>query len=203
MHTTTFFSGFMSTASRGLALQCSSLSVTSESAHLAAIALRLQHVYPPHNKLLVLKVADFDVKASLSNKSEQKLRSLNSRWLAASYCYTRPKFEAHYYSHVEPCFPSWTLWASLLSSTVKLLRSCHWCPTCNTPGLFWLCWDATNGPRLPVHVRCLICMILAFFADSAQTCSRTRIIADCYDPSPTACLTMHSKPCHNVLICIV
>ncbi len=30
-----------------------------------------------YNKLLVLIVADFDVKASLSNKSEQKLRSLN------------------------------------------------------------------------------------------------------------------------------
>ena len=48
-----------------------------QSAHLAATALRLQHGQPSHNKLLVLKVADFDVKASLSNKSEQKLRSLN------------------------------------------------------------------------------------------------------------------------------
>ncbi len=44
------------------------LCVTCESTHLDAIALRL------HNKLLVLIVADFD---SLSNKSEQKLRSLN------------------------------------------------------------------------------------------------------------------------------
>ncbi len=41
----------------------------SESAYLAAIALRLQNGYPSHNKLLVLKVTDFDVKASLSNKS--------------------------------------------------------------------------------------------------------------------------------------
>ncbi len=41
-----------------------------QPAHLAAIALRLQH---GHNKLLLLKVADCDVKASLSNKSEQKL----------------------------------------------------------------------------------------------------------------------------------
>ncbi len=91
---------------------------------------------------------------------------------------------------------------------MKLLRSCQ-------PGVLLVTFQAssgilyTNGPRLPVHVRCLICIILAFFfADSVQTCSRTRIIADCYDPSPTiiadcydpsptACLTM---PCHSVLI---
>ncbi len=48
--------------------------MTSESAHLDAIALRLQHGCL-HNKLLI--VVDFDVKASLSNKSEQKLRNLN------------------------------------------------------------------------------------------------------------------------------
>ncbi len=44
-------------------LHFSALVCLSESAHLAAIAL------PPHNKLLLLKVADFDPKASLSNKS--------------------------------------------------------------------------------------------------------------------------------------
>ena len=38
-----------------------------------------------------------------------------------------------------------------------------WCPTCNTLGLFRLYWDASNGPGLPVHVRCLICP--ALFAD--------------------------------------
>ncbi len=45
------------------------LFVMCESTHLHAMALRLQHGQPSHNKLLVLKVADFDVKASLSNKS--------------------------------------------------------------------------------------------------------------------------------------
>ncbi len=49
------------------------LFVTGESAHLGAMALRLQ---PSHNKLLVLIVADFDVTPSLSNENEQKLRSL-------------------------------------------------------------------------------------------------------------------------------
>ncbi len=49
------------------------LSVISEFPHLAAMALRLQ---PQQNKLLVLKVADVNLKASLSNKSYQKLRSL-------------------------------------------------------------------------------------------------------------------------------
>ncbi len=46
------------------------LSVTSESADLDAIA--------PHNKLLVLIVADFDIKASLSNKSQETLNF--TRW---------------------------------------------------------------------------------------------------------------------------
>ncbi len=41
------------------------LSVYSESAHLAAIVLRFQH------RSTVFKVADFDVKASLLNKSKQ------------------------------------------------------------------------------------------------------------------------------------
>ena len=52
----------------------------SESAHLAAIALRLQHEQPSHNKL---KVVDFDVKASLSNKSTCTL---------AGYSYMQPLF---------------------------------------------------------------------------------------------------------------
>ncbi len=58
----------------------------SEPAHLDAIA----------HKLLV--VPDFDVKASLSNKSEQKLKLTLVGWLAT---YMRPLFEALYYSHVE------------------------------------------------------------------------------------------------------
>ncbi len=63
------------------------LCVTCESTHLDAIALRLQ---PPNNKLLVLNVADFDVTASLSYKSEQKLSSLNL------HVGTRPLFEVPY-----------------------------------------------------------------------------------------------------------
>ncbi len=53
--------------------------MTHESAHLAAMAL------PSHNKLLVLIVTDFDVKPSLSNKNEQKLKKLVSEsaaWIA-------------------------------------------------------------------------------------------------------------------------
>ncbi len=49
--------------------------VYSESAHLDAIALCLY--YGQDNKVVVLNLADFEVKASLSNKSEQRLRSLN------------------------------------------------------------------------------------------------------------------------------
>ncbi len=48
---------------------CVCLSVISESPHLAAMALRLQHGQSSHNTLLVLIVPDFYVKASLSNKS--------------------------------------------------------------------------------------------------------------------------------------
>ncbi len=76
-----------------------------------------------------------------------------------------------------------------VGSTVRLLQSHVACQPgvlfVTLPGLCWLCWDPTNGPRLPVHVRCIIRMILAFFADSAMI----------YDPSPTARLTM---PCHSV-----
>ncbi len=67
---------------------------------------------------------------------------------------------------------SWPIWKETLHGllcfwlyTVRLLRSHAACQpgvlsTCNTPGLFKLCWDATNGPKLPVHVRCHICSLL-------------------------------------------
>ncbi len=104
-----FQTKFLMTISR---LVCLSVPfIISEPAHLDAIALRLQHGQPPDNKLLVLIVPDFDVKASLSNKSEQNQK------LAS---YTRPLFEALYYSHME----SWeeTLGFSA-GSTVRLLQS--------------------------------------------------------------------------------
>ena len=85
----------------------------------------------------------------------------------AGYTYTRPLCEEFYYSHVEVLFAFMKWWLYCETTPVPRCMSA-WCPTCNTPGLFWLCWDPTNGPRLPVHVRCLICMILAFFADSAM-----------------------------------
>ncbi len=82
----------------------------SEPAHLDAIALRLQH----GQQVISFNRARFDVKASLSNKSEQKLRSLNSRWLAS---YLRPLFEALYYSYVDlfAFMGRDSAWASLLA----------------------------------------------------------------------------------------
>ncbi len=44
--------------------------LVTRSAYLDVLALRLQ---PPHNKLVLLIVAAFGVKASLSNKSEQNV----------------------------------------------------------------------------------------------------------------------------------
>ncbi len=51
-------------------------------------------------------------------------------------------------------------------STVRLLQYGLQSHAACQPGvlLVTLFWDPTNGPRLPVHV----CMILAFFADSAM-----------------------------------
>ena len=90
MHSWYYCITLLSTATgRGLALQCSSLSVSDFSvclpgchsgAFTAWIAFTQQ-----------LKVTDFDVKASLSNKSEL------SRWLAELRrltSYTRPSFES-------------------------------------------------------------------------------------------------------------
>ncbi len=62
--------------------------MTCESTHLDAIALRLQHGYLHTTSYYV---ADFDDKASLSNKSEQKLSC--TLQLAN---YTRPLFEIPY-----------------------------------------------------------------------------------------------------------
>ncbi len=55
------------------------MSVYSESAldALDGIALCLYYGYSPQQGSIVLNSADFNVNASLSNKSEQKLRSLN------------------------------------------------------------------------------------------------------------------------------
>ncbi len=50
----------------------------SEFTHLDAIALCLYHAWiASNNVVVVLNLADFYVKASLSNKSEQKLKSSN------------------------------------------------------------------------------------------------------------------------------
>ena len=102
-------------------------------------------------------MADLDAKASLSNKSEQKLRSLNSYvgWLARA---TRgPLFEALYYRHVEPYLLSWEETLGFFAgSTVRLYSG----PKLHVSLVSYsLCWDATNGPGLPVHNN------LAFFAD--------------------------------------
>ncbi len=140
----------------------------SESAHLAAIALRLHHGQPSHNKLLVLKVADFDVKASLSNKSEQKLRSLNSRWLASQLA-TRGLYSRHSITafFVFPRGASLLSWEETLGffagSTVRLLRSHAACE----PGALLVTLQASSGSAgmlltvqdSPVHARCLICIL--------------------------------------------
>ena len=78
--------------------QSVSLSVClySESTHLDAMALCLCHGQPQHNKVVVLNLTDFDVKASLSNKSEQKLKILNLHVGSQLLNYTRPLFEAPY-----------------------------------------------------------------------------------------------------------
>ncbi len=69
----------------------------SESAHLAATALRLQH-----GRIAFTQQVKVDVKASLSNKSEQKLRSLNSRWLATATYKSPPVSIDLYYSCQQP-----------------------------------------------------------------------------------------------------
>ncbi len=91
--------------------------------------------------------------------------------------------------------PSWEETLGFFAgSTVRLLRSHAACE----PGDLLVTLQASSdsaeiplmhGPRLPVSSACQVPYFM--------------ILALCYDPSPTACLTMHSKPCHSVLICIV
>ncbi len=77
-------------------------------------------------------MADFDVKASLSNKSEQKLRRTHAS-------YTRLLFEALYYSHVEPYLEE-TL-GFFAGSTVRLLRYHAACQ----PGVLLVTLQASSG----------------------------------------------------------
>ncbi len=65
-----------------------------------------------------------------------------------------------------------------------------WCPTCSTPGLFWLCWDPTkfktpSACRVPYLYNILACL--------------------CCDPSPIV-HGIQSLNCHSVksdFLCIV
>ncbi len=127
-----------------------------------------------HNKLLVLKVADFDVKASLSNKSEQKLRSLNSRWLAS---YTWPLFESLYYSHVHGPYLPARFARSEIKSLARYSGILCWlyCETTSSgPTLHFSLHGASSGSAgmLRQSKTPSACMsgayILAFFADSAM-----------------------------------
>ncbi len=150
-----------------------------ESAHLAAVALRLQHGQPSHNKL---KVADFDVKASLSNKSEQKLRSLNQH--VDCQLATRGLYSRHSnYCHVE-----------LLDSGLLCWLYCE-VPRCNAcePGVLLVTLQASSGSAgMLLTVQDSQCMSGALFVytqhSSLLCCLLTRL---CYDP--IASLTILSQ----------